>query len=283
MSASHASASPAGPLTEPLLRVQGLSRRYYRSGFWRKKQAVQALSDVSLEIQRGSTTAIVGESGSGKSTLAMCIAQLETPDSGDIWLKSQRLTGLTTAELLSIRQKIQLIFQSSASALNPRLSAVEIVAEPLDILGTASKPRRRELALEYMQLTGLTSDLVGRSPWALSGGQRQRLAIARALTLRPELLIFDESFSGLDLILEAQILELLRTLKASYGFTYLVITHDLALVAGLADHVAVMQSGKIVEQGAASQVFRHAQHPHTRALLAAMPRWEIARPAGSGA
>jgi ABC-type glutathione transport system ATPase component len=283
MSASHASAGPAEPQREPLLRVQGFSKRYYRSGFWRKTQAVQALSDVSLEIQRGSTTAIVGESGSGKSTLAMCIAQLEMPDSGDIWLKSQRLTGLTTAELLPIRQKIQLIFQSSASALNPRLSAVEIVAEPLDILGTASKPRRRELALEYMQLTGLTSDLAGRSPWALSGGQRQRLAMARALTLRPELLIFDESFSGLDLILEAQILELLRTLKASYGFTYLVITHDLALVAGLADHVAVMQSGKIVEQGAASQVFRHAQHPHTHALLAAMPKWGIATSEGRGA
>src|ERR1700681_1580525 len=119
------------PQQEPLLRVQGLSKSYSRSGFWRKTQRVQALSDVSLEIQPGSTTAIVGESGSGKSTLAMCIAQLEKPDSGDIWLKSQRLAGLAPAELLPIRQKIQLIFQSSASALNPRLSAIEIVAEPL--------------------------------------------------------------------------------------------------------------------------------------------------------
>ncbi|HJX84083.1 MAG TPA: dipeptide/oligopeptide/nickel ABC transporter ATP-binding protein, partial [Candidatus Angelobacter sp.] len=246
----------AEPQREPLLRVQGLSKSYCRSGFWRKTQRIQALSDVSLEIQPGSTTAIVGESGSGKSTLATCIAQLETPDSGDIWLKSQRLTGLASAELASVRRKVQLIFQSSASALNPRLSAIEIVAEPLDILGTASRQRRRELALEYMQLTGLTADLASRSPWALSGGQRQRVAIARALTLSPELLIFDESFSGLDLILEAQILELLRTLKSSHGFTYLLITHDLSLVAGLADRVAVMQSGKIVEQGAASQVFQ---------------------------
>jgi peptide/nickel transport system ATP-binding protein len=282
MSAFHAHAGDTGPQREPLLRVQGLSKRFSRSGFWRKTQPVQALSDVSLEIQPGSTAAIVGESGSGKSTLAMCIAQLEKPDSGDIWLKSQRLTGLSSAELLPIRQKIQLIFQSSASALNPKLSAIEIVAEPLDILGTASRQRRRELALEYMQLTGLTADLAGRSPWALSGGQRQRLAIARALTLNPELLIFDESFSGLDLILEAQILELLRTLKTSHGFTYLLITHDLSLVAGLADHVAVMQAGKIVEQGAARRVFQHAEHPHTRALLAAMPKWEIANQAGSG-
>ncbi|HWX55507.1 MAG TPA: ATP-binding cassette domain-containing protein [Verrucomicrobiae bacterium] len=268
---------------EPLLRVQGLNKRYARSGFWSKTKPVQALSDVSLEIQSGSTTAIVGESGSGKTTLAMCMAQLETPDSGDIWLKSQRLTGLAAADLLPIRQKVQLIFQSSASALNPRLSAIEIVAEPLDILGMVRRERRRELALEYMQLTGLTADLAGHSPLTLSGGQRQRLAIARALTLKPELLIFDESFSGLDLILEAQILELLRTLKTSCGFTYLVITHDLSLVAGLADYVAVMQSGKIVEQGLASRVFLHAQHPHTLALLAAMPRWTIGSNAGSGA
>src|SRR5258708_1697628 len=283
MSACKAHAGDSGPQREPLLRVQGLRKRYSRSGFWRRTQPVQALSDVSLEIPQGSTAAIVGESGSGKSTLAMCIAQLEKPDSGDIWWKSRRLTGLALAELTAVRQKIQLIFQCSASALNPKLSAIQIAAESLDILGTASKQRRRELALQYMQLTGLAADLAGRSTWALSGGQRQRLAIARALTLRPELLIFDESFSGLDLILEAQILELLRSLKTSFGLTYVVITHDLSLVAGIADYVAVMQSGRIVEQGAASQVFQHAQHPHTLALLAAMPKWNVASTAGSGA
>lgn len=283
MSTFEPSGGQTEPRKEPLLRVQGLSKSYSRSGFWRKTKPVQALTDVSLEIQAGSTTAIVGESGSGKSTLAMCIAQLERPDSGEIWLKSQRLTGLSSFELLPIRQKIQMIFQSSASALNPRLSAIEIVAEPMDILGIASRERRRELALEYMESIGLPADLAKHSPLALSGGQRQRLAIARALTLRPELLIFDESFSGLDLILEAQILELLRSLKTSFGLTYLVITHDLSLVAGIADYVAVMQSGRIVEQGVASQVFQHAQHPHTLALLAAMPKWNVASTAGSGA
>ena len=166
MSAFHAHAGDTGPQREPLLRVQGLRKRYSRSGFWRRTQPVQALSDVSLEIPQGSTAAIVGESGSGKSTLAMCIAQLEKPDSGDIWWKSRRLTGLAPAELRPIRQKIQLIFQCSASALNPKLSAIEIVAESLDILGTASKQRRRELALQYMQLTGLAADLAGRSTWA---------------------------------------------------------------------------------------------------------------------
>src|SRR5436305_8424057 len=169
----------------------------------------------------------------------MCMAQLDVPDAGEIWFQSQLLSGLGPAKLLPFRQKIQLIFQGSASALNPRFSAMEAAMEPLDILGSFTRQRRREVALECMRLTGLEADLATRGTWALSGGQRQRLAIARALTLSPQLLIFDESFSGVDLILEAQILELLRTLKASKGLTYLVITHDLSLAAGIADHVAV--------------------------------------------
>src|SRR5438270_4701997 len=268
---------------EPLLRTQGVSKSYVRSGLWQKTQPVQALSDVTLEIQAGSTTAIVGESGSGKSTLAMCIAGLEKPDRGHIWFKSKLLTGLDPAEILALRQKIQLIFQGSATAFNPRFSALEITSEPLDIAGSLTRHARRELALDCMRLTGLGSELAPRSPLALSGGQRQRLAIARALTLSPELMIFDESFSGIDLLLEAQLVELLRTLKISKGLTYVVITHDLSLAASLAEHVAVMQAGHVVEQGLVAAVFSHPKHAHTLALLAAMRKWDIQQIAGSGA
>src|SRR5207253_7191400 len=176
-----------------------------------------------------------------------------------------------------------LIFQSSALALNPKFTAVEAVTEPLDIQGTVGGSRRRKIALDCMRLTGLAAELAEQPILTLSGGQRQRLAIARALTLSPELLIFDESFSGLDLIVQAQILRLLASLQKSRSLTYLLITHDLSLVIGFASHLAVMQSGRIVESGAVSEVLAHPQHAHTQALIAAMPKWPAMQAAESGA
>src|SRR5205823_4906118 len=173
--------------------------------------------------------------------------------------------------------------QDSASALNPRLRAIEIVSEPLDISRAGSRQQRRELSYECMRIAGLPPELAARRPLELSGGQRQRLAIARALTLSPELLIFDESFSGLDLILQAEILRLLASLQKSRGLTYLLITHDLSLVISFAAHLAVMQSGRIVESGAVSGVLANPQHPHTQALIAAMPRWPAMQAAETGA
>jgi len=266
-----------------LMRMDGVSKSFRRRSLWRNEQEVKALRDIELTIPQGTTFAIVGESGSGKSTLALCLAQLESVDAGEVWFQNKNLTKLSRADLAPLRKKIQLIFQDSASALSPRLRAIEIVSEPLDISQAGSRQQRRELSYECMRIAGLPPELAARLPLELSGGQRQRLAIARALTLSPELLIFDESFSGLDLVLEAQILELLLELKSAKGLTYLIITHDLSLVAGIADHVAVMHSGSIVEQGLANQVFKHAQHAHTQALLAAMPKWNIAQVAGSGA
>jgi peptide/nickel transport system ATP-binding protein len=271
-----------GPECLPLMRAVGISKTFRGRGHFRR-QTFAALQQIDLEIPCGTTFGIVGVSGAGKSTLAMCMAQLETIDAGLIWYKGQDVTKVSPAERIAIRRKVQLIFQDSALSFNPRMIAVEIVSEPLDILGSGTKKQRRESAFECMRMAGLSTELADRRPLELSGGQRQRLAIARALTLSPELLIFDESFSGVDLVLEAQILELLTALKISRGLTYVIITHDLGLVAGVAEQVAVMQSGRIVEQGPVAQVFSHAEHGHTQALLAAMPKWNLARTAGAEA
>jgi oligopeptide transport system ATP-binding protein len=267
--------------SRPLMRVAGVCKTFPRGSS--RKQAFTALHQIDLEIPAGKTVAIVGVSGAGKSTLAMCMAQLESIDTGEIWYKGQNLAKLGPAELALTRRQIQLLFQDPAASFNPRLKSIEVVEEPLEISRLGNKDDRRERGFECMRLAGLSLDLAGRSPIELSGGQRQRLAIARALTLSPELLIFDESFSGLDLVLEAQILELLEGLRMSRQLAYIIISHDLTLVAGIADQVAVMQSGKIVEQGPVSHVFLHPQHAHTRALLAASPAWDLERASGAEA
>ncbi len=260
---------------EPLVHVQGLSKRYLqRRWFSREKFLVQALDNVELTIARGCTLALVGESGSGKSTLARCLARLEEPSSGEIWYEGRNLLDLSPQQLLPFRRQIQLIFQDPASALNPRLSAVEIVAEPLAIQQCGTKKERHQRALELMEQVGLPPQWRDRLPLEFSGGQRQRLAIARALALEPKFLILDEALSGLDLSLQAQIVNLLLELQALHSLTYLYISHDLSLVGHIADEVAVMHQGKIVERARTSELFAHPQHPHTRALLAAIPMLE---------
>ena len=283
MTSPTASVARVEASTAPLLRLRGLTKTYRQPHLWREDRPIHALENINLEIPAASTFALVGESGSGKSTLAMCVAQLEVPDAGEVWFKQKQLTGLSSDELRHQRAKIQLIFQSSALALNPRFTTIETVTEPLEIQGSAERSQQREIALECMRLTGLTPELAQQPILTLSGGQRQRLAIARALTLSPELLIFDESFSGLDLIVQAQILRLLASLQKSRSLTYLLITHDLSLVIGFASHLAVMQSGRIVESGAVSEVLAHPQHAHTQALIAAMPKWPAMQAAESGA
>ena len=283
MTSPTASVARVEASTAPLLSLRGLTKTYRQRHLWREDRPIHALENINLEIPPASTFALVGESGSGKSTLAMCVAQLEVPDAGEVWFKQKQLTGLSSDELRHQRAKIQLIFQSSALALNPRFTTLEAVTEPLEIQGSAERSQQREIALECMRLTGLTPELAQQPILTLSGGQRQRLAIARALTLSPELLIFDESFSGLDLIVQAQILRLLASLQKSRSLTYLLITHDLSLVIGFASHLAVMQSGRVVESGAVSEVLAHPQHAHTQALIAAMPKWPTLQAAESGA
>jgi ABC-type dipeptide/oligopeptide/nickel transport system ATPase subunit len=207
---------------EPMVRVQGLSKRY---------RGVQALDNVALEIGEGAAVALVGPSGSGKSTLARCLAGIERPDAGEI-----RIGG-----------EVQLVFQDAAGTLNPRFPAGEIVAEPLRIRRTGSERERHRRALELMEQVGLPAEWAVRQPGELSGGQRQRLAIARALAPQPRFLILDEALSGLDLSIQAQILNLLYDLQQRHGLTSLHITHDTEAAASIADQVLTLRGGRLAE------------------------------------
>jgi ABC-type glutathione transport system ATPase component len=263
------SASTKRALQPAQLQAKGLSKRFaQRAPFSRRKFVVDALKNADLDIQPCCVTAVVGESGSGKSTLAACIASLQRPDSGQIWFEGNEISNASIHELAALRPKIQLVFQDSAGALNPRFTAAQVIEEPLEIQKLASGKELRQRACELMELVGLSADCAERHAMQLSGGQRQRLAIARALALQPALLILDESLSGLDLITQAQILKLLLQLQTSHALTYLLISHDVGLVGQAADFVAVMHQGTIVEQGTRAQVLNAPQHEHTRELVA---------------
>ena len=233
--------------TEAVLRCTRLSKRYTQGGWLSKnRREVQALKDVTLSVRAGSTLALIGESGSGKSTLARCLTCLEPPDSGEISFAGRNVAAQTHSERVAFQRKIQIVFQEPAASLNPRLNAMEIVSEPLLIVGQ-SKKQRHERALHLMHLVGLPDDSLKRLPSEFSGGQRRRLAIARALALEPSILILDESLSGLDPSIQAQISNLLTGLQETYHLTYICISHDLDLVAHLADEIAVLHEGQIVE------------------------------------
>lgn len=263
--------------------VRNINKSYAQTcWFARRRAGVQALDDVSLAIPSASTFALVGESGSGKSTLAKCMALLEAPDSGEILSEGRNLLALNKRTLTCVRPQIQLIFQDAATAFNPRFSALEIVAEPLTIQNRGSKQERKERALELMEQVGIPAGAARKLPLEFSGGQRQRLALARALTLNPRLLILDEALSGLDLSIHGQMLNLLMELQSLHSLTYLYISHDLGTVGQIADQVAVMHQGKIVEQATPYELFRKPQHPQTQVLIAAMPWVEVGLSAGAG-
>ena len=264
-----------GSKSAPLLLVRGLSKSYLqRHWFSRQRFLIKAFDAVDLTIQPCSTLALVGESGAGKSTLARCIARMEEPSSGEIWYEGKNLLRSSKQEMLWAREKIQLIFQEATSALNPRLSAVEIIAEPLAIQGRGTKKERQRRALDGMERVGLSPEWGSRSPLEFSGGQRQRLALARALVLEPRLLILDEGLAGLDLSIQAQMVNLLMDLQASHALAYLYISHDLALVSRIADEVVVMREGRIVEHRRTRELFTDPRHPYTQELIAAIPRLE---------
>lgn len=260
---------------QPLVRVQNLSKHYvqYRP-LTRAKFTVRALDNACLTIRRGTTLALIGESGSGKSTLARCLALLEMPSGGAIWFAGENLVDLAPKDLFPFRRRIQLIFQDPTSALNPRLTAAEIVGEPLAVQSEGTKTSRRSRALELMAQVGLPAHCEHKRLFEFSGGQRQRLAIARALTLEPELLILDEALSSLDLANQEMLLELLADLQVAHSLTYLHISHDLRLVSQCADEVAVMYERTVVEQKTARELFANPEHPYTQELLAAMPSLE---------
>ena len=257
-------------VSAPLLEVRNLSKQFVeRRPLSRTQFIVNALNGVTFTVRRSTTLAIVGESGSGKSTLARCLALLEAPGGGEIIFEGKNLLHLNRRELLPFRHRIQLIFQDPTSALNPRLTAAELIAEPLLIRRVGTKQERRQKAREIMERVGLASKWEGKLPLEFSGGQRQRIAIARALVLDPTLLILDEALSSLDIANQQSILSLLAGLQDSRGLTYLHISHDLRMVSECADEIAVMHAGRIVEQKGAAELFRTPEHACTQELLAA--------------
>ncbi|MGB9068305.1 MAG: ATP-binding cassette domain-containing protein [Candidatus Acidiferrales bacterium] len=262
-------------IRSPLVRIERLKKSYVqRRPISRAKFEVTALQDASLTIDRGTTFALIGESGSGKSTLARCLALLEKPAEGEIRFEGRNILGLAPPELFAARSQIQMIFQDPASALNPAMTALEIVAEPLEIQKRCSRADRRDLALGWVARVGLPSGSEHKRPMEFSGGQRQRLAIARALVLAPKLLILDEALSSLDLANQEMILKLLADLQREHSLTYLHISHDLRQVAHFVDEIAVMHEGRVVEQQPAAKLFAEPRDAYTRELLVAMPSLE---------
>jgi peptide/nickel transport system ATP-binding protein len=256
----------------PLLEVDRLTRRYRlpRTSLWRAPEAVPALDGVSFVVEPGRSLGVVGESGSGKSTLARLVMALEPPTAGSVRLQGQDLHRLSPGDLKRARRDMQMVFQDPYGSLDPRQRVGRIVAEPLSALSDDAAGHRTRVA-ETLEAVGLRAGDVNKYPHEFSGGQRQRIAIARALVTRPKLIVADEPVSALDVSVQAQVLNLMRDLQADFGVTYLFISHDLAVVEYLCDEVVVMQQGRIVERGAAAEVFRTPRHPYTRALLDAVP------------
>jgi peptide/nickel transport system ATP-binding protein len=261
--------------TKPLmsagvLEARGLSKVFTTQGpFSARRPSLTAFKAVDLSLYSGRTLALVGESGSGKSTLARCLVRLEEPTVGDLRIDGQDFLALTGSDLRCARRKVQLIFQEAMSALNPGFSAAEIVAEPL-VVNHFGRKYARDRAATLMETVGLPRSWAERGAHEFSGGQKQRLALARALSLDPKVLILDEALSGLDLSIQAQMINLLADLQAAHNLAYLFISHDLNLVGSLADEVAVMKNGLIVEHATTEKIFSQPQHLYTQSLVSAM-------------
>jgi ABC-type oligopeptide transport system ATPase subunit len=259
-----------------LLQVTDLVRHYAlpRTSLFGKPPVVQALNGVSFALQAGRSLGIVGESGSGKSTIARLVMALDRPTSGSVQLLGQDLHALDATTLKQARRNFQMVFQDPYGSLDPRQTVARIVAEPLAALAGSSRSEQRERAGEMLAAVGLRSSDLDKYPHEFSGGQRQRIAIARALITRPQLIVADEPVSALDVSVQAQVLNLMQDLRERYGVSYLLISHDLAVVHHLCDEVCVLHRGLVVERGETAAIFRHAEHPYTQALLAAVPRAE---------
>jgi peptide/nickel transport system ATP-binding protein len=263
-------------MTPPLLQVEGLARTYSlpRERLRGPAPQVHALNGVSFSIAAGRSLGIVGESGSGKSTLARLVMALDRPTAGRVLMQGRDLHALTASQLRQARRDFQMVFQDPYGSLDPRQTIERIVTEPLAAQGPMDARERHGRAAEVLASVGLRATDLGKYPHEFSGGQRQRIAIARALVTRPRLIVADEPVSALDVSVQAQVLNLMQDLQQQYGVTYMLISHDLAVVQHLCDDVAVLWQGRIVEQGPPQRLFTEPQHPYTRALLAAVPHAE---------
>ena len=264
-------------MNDILLETQGICKYFFQTK--RKSMlslkgepiVIRAVDQCSLRIKKGSTFCLVGESGSGKTTLARTIARIYNATSGSIRYHGRDVTNLADEELKAYRRQIQMVFQDPSSSLNPRQSIETIISLPMKVHGQGSRVQRKERVAHLLNLVQLPTELMPRYPHAISGGQKQRIGIARALAPDPDVVLLDEPTSALDVSVQAKILDLLTSLQTRLGLTYLLITHNLSIVRNLADHIAVMYSGQIVESGTAEHIFGNPLHPYTRALLSAIP------------
>jgi|WetSurMetagenome_2_1015567.scaffolds.fasta_scaffold19524_5 peptide/nickel transport system ATP-binding protein len=258
---------------EPLLKIDGVCREFREGGLSTGK-SVRVLQDIDLDVYAGDTLGLVGESGSGKTTLARCALRLLEPDAGAVYFDNSDLGLLSAKSLRAFRRKFQMIFQDASASLDPRMTIAEILQEPYEAHLLGSKSERTQWVEELIDTVSLDSSLLRRYPSQLSGGQQQRVVIARALALKPHLLIADEPVSSLDVSVQAQILNLLADMRRRFGLTLILISHSLYAVHYLCTRIAVMYLGRIVEEAEAAQFFSQPRHPYSQALLASMPKME---------
>ena len=258
-------------MTEPLLSVQGLVKEFHIKAQRgrRRKRVVQAVTDVSFDVARGETLGLVGESGSGKTTVGRCVLRLIEPTSGSVTFEGRDLAHVEFDEMRALRRKMQIVFQDPYASLDPKMTVGASIAEPLVVQGVDGNHEEKVVSL--LELVGLSADHARRFPHEFSGGQRQRIGVARALALDPALIVLDEPVSALDVSIQAGVVNLFADLQDRLGMSYIFIAHDLSVVRHIADRVAVMYLGKIMEIGPAEQVYEQPTHPYTKALLSAVP------------
>ena len=260
-------------LDKPLLEVQGLRKVFKRSGPWFQSDDFVAVENVSFQLMRGQTVGLVGESGSGKTTVGLCLLRLHEATAGKVFFDGKNLFDMSNSEFAAYKRRLQIVFQNPYASLNPRFTVGEILSEPMQLHGIgANSADWEKQSLSLLDKVGMPASALKRYPFEFSGGQRQRIAIARSLSLSPEVVVLDEAVSALDVSVQAQVLNLLKDLQKELGLSYLFISHDLEVVRYMSDSLLVMNKGHVVEQGDAAQIYQAPQHAYTQTLLAAVPR-----------
>jgi peptide/nickel transport system ATP-binding protein len=268
-----ASASIPPSNEQAILAVEGLRKVFKRSGSWFKPDDFVAVEDLSFKLMRGRTVGLVGESGSGKTTVGLCLLRLHEATAGKVFFDGKNLLEMSNTQFAAYKRRLQIVFQNPYASLNPRFTVGEILSEPMQLhhIG-ASRADWEKRSLDLLDKVGMPASSLKRYPFEFSGGQRQRIAIARALSLSPEVVVLDEAVSALDVSVQAQVLNLLKDLQKDLGLSYLFISHDLEVVRYMSDTLLVMNKGKVVEQGSAADIYANPQHAYTQTLLAAVPK-----------